>query len=168
MPFRTHILCVASRTVESPELLEALKARVAQGPIHVTLLSPTPWSERADAQKRVDAAIAALTKEGIEAEGVLGDADPIVAVQETWNPGRFDDVIVSTFASPFSAWMRVDLPHRVQKLTDCTVHHVEAGPWRPPRPPAPVPQRERSGLLPSVLSLMRARTRRSGEAHARY
>jgi len=112
--------------------------------------------------------MAGLTEEGIEAEGVLGDADPIVAVQETWNPGRFDDVIVSTFASPFSAWMRVDLPHRVQKLTDCTVHHVEAGAARPQRPPVPIPQQDRSGLLPSVLSLMRARTRRADQAQARY
>src|SRR5438034_10761352 len=115
MPIRTHILCVANRTVDSPELLDALKARAAEGPIHVTMLSPTPWSERADAQKRLDAGLAALRKQGIEAEGLLGDADPIVAVQETWNPGRFDDVIVSTFASGFSAWMRIDLPHRIQK-----------------------------------------------------
>jgi hypothetical protein len=168
MPFRTHILCVANRTVDSPELLEALKARAAAAPVHVTLLAPTPWSERAEAQKRLDATIASLAEAGIEAEGLLGDADPIVAVQETWNPGRFDDVIVSTFASPFSAWMRVDLPHRVQKLTDCTVHHIQAGPWRPPRPPEPAPQPERRALLPSVLSLMRSRTRRADQAQARY
>ena len=86
------------------------------------------WSEREEARARLDAACAELREHGIEAEGVLGDADPIVAVQEVWDPGRFDEIVVSTFATGASRWMQIDLPHRVAKLTDCTVRHVESRP----------------------------------------
>ncbi len=159
MAFRTHLLVVANRTVDSPELMSALEERAQSSPLHVTLLAPVLWSERDDARERLDAAVTALREMGMDAEGVLADADPIVAVQEVWDPGRFDEVIVSTFEGGASRWMQVDLPHRVAKLTDCTVRHVvthpvvaAAAPSAPPPPPR--------GLFESALGLLRSGTRR--------
>ena len=157
MPFRTHLLVVANRTVDSPDLLSALEERAAQGPIHVTLLAPVLWSEREEARARLDEAVEALRGRGVEAEGLLGDADPMVAVQEAWDPGRFDEVVVSTFATGASRWMQIDLPHRISKLTDCTVRHVESQPTPEPAPTAPPP--EHPGLLESALGLLRTGTR---------
>ena len=157
MPFRTHLLVVANRTVDSPDLLSALEERAAQGPIHVTLLAPVLWSEREEARARLDEAVEALRGRGVEAEGLLGDADPMVAVQEAWDPGRFDEVVVSTFATGASRWMQIDLPHRIAKLTDCTVRHVESQPTPEPAPTAPPP--EHPGLLESALGLLRTGTR---------
>jgi hypothetical protein len=157
MPFRTHLLVVANRTVDSPELLAALEERAAQGPVHVTLLAPVLWSEREDARVRLDEAIASLRERGIEGEGLLGDADPVVAVQEVWNPGRFDEVMVSTFATGASRWMQIDLPHRIARLTDCTVRHFVTQPQVPPAPPTPPP--EPRGLLESALGLLRTGTK---------
>lgn len=157
MPFRTHLLVVANRTVDSPDLLSALEERAAQGPIHVTLLAPVLWSEREEARARLDEAVEALRGRGVEAEGLLGDADPMVAVQEVWDPGRFDEVVVSTFATGASRWMQIDLPHRIAKLTDCTVRHVESQPTPEPAPTAPPP--EHPGLLESALGLLRTGTR---------
>jgi len=94
---------------------------------------------------------------GIECEGLLGDADPVVAVQEVWNPGRFDEIIVSTFATGASRWMQVDLPHRVAKLTDCTVRHVASPPDVEPAPPGAPP--EHRGLVESAMGLLRTSTR---------
>ena len=82
MAFTTHLLVVANRTVDSPELLAAIKERGDQGPIHVTMLVPSAWSERAQAERRMQSAVASLNASGVQAEGLLGDADPIVAVQE--------------------------------------------------------------------------------------
>jgi hypothetical protein len=158
MPFRTHLLVVANRTVDSPELLTALEERSAQGPLHVTLVVPVLWSEREDARRRVDGAIALLRERGIDGEGVLGDADPVVAVQELWDPGRFDEVMVSTFATGASRWMQIDLPHRIARLTDCTVRHVVTHPPVEPVPPRPAPAPR--GLLESALGLLRTGTRR--------
>jgi hypothetical protein len=105
----------------------------------------------------VDAACSDLGDRGIEAESVLGDADPIVAVQETWHPGRFDEIVVSTFTTGASRWMQIDLPHRIAKLTDCTVRHVESHPAVVPPTPEPPPQPR--GLFESAVGLLRTATR---------
>jgi hypothetical protein len=155
MAFTTHLLVVANRTVDSPELLDALRERAEAGPIHVTMLAPCAYPERTEAQRRMQSAAATLAAAGIESEAMLGDADPIVAVQEAWNPGRYDEVVVSTLAVGSSRWLQVDLPHRVAKLTDCQVRHV-AVPARRPAPARPQPPPERRPMLERVASLMRS------------
>ncbi|MDP9344716.1 MAG: hypothetical protein M3P44_03155, partial [Actinomycetota bacterium] len=121
----THVLVVANQTVDAPAVHAALASRAARGPIHVTLLVPAAWSQREAAQERLTAALTALERAGIPADGELGDADPIVAVQEAWNPGRFDEIVVATLAEGASRWLQIGLPQRVGKLTDCPVQHVE-------------------------------------------
>jgi hypothetical protein len=157
MAFRKHLLVVANQTVDSPDLRRALEERAQEGPIHVTLLAPVLWSEREEARARLDEACRGLSDVGIESDGVLGDADPMVAVQEIWNPARFDEIVVSTFETGASRWMQIDLPHRIAKLTDCTVRHVESRPE--PEPVAPEPPPEPRGLLESAAALLRVRTR---------
>jgi hypothetical protein len=158
MAFTTHLLVVANRTVDSPELLDALRQRADGGPIHVTMLAPCTYAERAQAQRRLESAAASLAAAGIESEALLGDADPIVAVQEAWDPGRYDEVVVSTLAEGASRWLQVDLPHRVAKLTDCQVRHVSV-PEHRPTPSRPQPPPERRPMLERVASLMRSGTR---------
>jgi hypothetical protein len=160
MAFRTHLLVVANQTVDSPDLIDALAGRAERGPISATLLVPAAWSEREAATSRMEQAIAALRERGVEADGMIGDGDPIVAVQEAWNPGRFDEVVVSTLPAGSSRWMTTGLPSRVAKLTDCTTTHVEARPERDAAPREPSPPPARRPLLESALSLMRTETRR--------
>jgi sirohydrochlorin ferrochelatase len=160
MAFRTHLLVVANQTVDSPELLGALAERAERGPVSATLLVPTPWREREAARGRLEQAIAHLRERGVQADGLLGDGDPMVAVQEAWDPARFDEVVVSTLSASSSRWLQVDLPSRVARLTDCNATHVEASarPAGPSRAPTPPP--ERRPLFESALSLMRSGTRR--------
>jgi hypothetical protein len=155
MAFTTHVLVVANQTVDSSELLDALRQRAERGPIHVTMLAPCSFAERGQATERLQSATADLEAAGIEAATVLGDADPIVAVQEEWNPGRYDEVIVCTLAKGSSQWLQVDLPHRVAKLTDCQVRHVSV-PLRRPAPPRAEPPPARRPMLERVASLMRS------------
>jgi hypothetical protein len=158
MAFTTHLLVVANRTVDSPELLDALRLRAEAGPIHVTMLAPCAYAERTEAQRRLQRAAAHLESAGIASEMMLGDADPIVAVQETWHPGRYDEVVVSTLAVGASRWLQIDLPHRVARLTDCQVRHVSV-PERRPAPSRPQPPPERRPMLERVASLMRSGTK---------
>ena len=162
MAFTTHLLVVANRTVDSPELLDALRLRAESGPLHVTMLAPSTYAERGQAQDRLQRATANLEAAGIECEAMIGDADPIVAVQEAWDPGRYDEVVVSTLAAGASQWLQIDLPHRVARLTDCQVRHV-AVPVRRPAPARPQPPAERKPMLERVASLMRSGSR-SGAA----
>jgi hypothetical protein len=158
MAFTTHLLVVANRTVDSPELLAAIRQRNELGPVHATMLVPAAWSERAQAERRLQSAVASLSADGIPAEGLLGDADPIVAVQEAWDPGRYDEVVVSTLTEGASRWLQIDLPHRVARLTDCQVKHV-AVPERRPEERSAAPPPERRPMLERVASLMRSGTR---------
>jgi hypothetical protein len=158
MAFTTHLLVVANRTVDSPELLDAIRQRAEVGPVHVTMLAPSAYAERAEVQRRLQSAAASLEAAGIESAAMVGDADPIVAVQEAWDPGRYDEVVVSTLTEGASRWLQIDLPHRVAKLTDCQVRHVSV-PERRPAPSRPQPPPERRPMLERVASLMRSGTR---------
>jgi hypothetical protein len=132
--------------------------RAEAGPIHVTMLAPCAYPERTEAQRRLQRAAAHLEAAGIASEAMLGDADPIVAVQEAWHPGRYDEVVVSTLAVGASRWLQIDLPHRVARLTDCQVRHVSV-PERRPAPSQPQPPPERRPMLERVASLMRSGTK---------
>ena len=157
MAFTTHLLVVANRTADSPELLEALRQRSESGPVRVTMLVPAAWSERAAAEQRLESAVTSLAGTGIQADGMLGDADPIVAVQEAWDPGRFDEVVVSTLTEDTSRWLQIDLPHRVARLTDCQVRHVAVRERRPDEHQT-MPPPARRPMLERVASLMRSST----------
>lgn len=160
---RVHLLVVANRTADSPDLQQALQERSEERPVHATLLMPVGHAERDEARERLDAALAGLRDAGIAADGMLGAADPVVAVQEAWDPARFDEVLVSTLAAPLSQWMRIDLPHRIARLIDCPVRHLETAEPQPERAAGPLPPKERKPLLVSLLSNMHAETRREAQ-----
>jgi hypothetical protein len=126
------VLVVANRTADSDEVHAALVERAAEGPIDVTLLAPATWEVvdphggKQSASRRLHAALTRLTAAGITARGVVGDPDPVAAVQEVWSTGRFDEVIVATLPHHLSRWLGLDLPRRVEQLTGLPTRHVIA------------------------------------------
>jgi len=152
-----HVIVLANRTAAAPELIEALVHRSERGPIHATLVMPAagPGSEdRAAAQQRLDAALAAWREAGIErCDGVVCDPVPLEALSEVWDPLRHDEVIVSTLPGQSSRWLRGDLPHAVARHTGVSVLHVVAHDpeERPPVSPAPAHEKPPLGPL-SVLA----------------
>lgn len=88
-------------------------------------MEPTePHDGEQAALRHLRAATDRLREAGIEAEGVVGNADPFTAVQQIWNPERFDEVIVATLPEHLSRSLRLDLPKRVERLIGRHVHHV--------------------------------------------
>jgi hypothetical protein len=129
MAWKTSVLVVANQTADSEELLEALRSRSAQGPVAYTLLLPArPGFGREESRNRLQEAIERLRASGVEAEGVVGDEDPVSAVKEAWDPGKYDEIVVSTLPTGTSKWLQIDLPHRVERMTGVPVRHVVAGP----------------------------------------
>ena len=130
MPWTTKLLVIANRTIESDEIRTALVNRAASGPVQVTLVAPASSgggslrARRAVTAQRLEAAVQGLREAGVRVEGVVGDADPILAVQDAWDPCRFDEVIVATLPTGVSRWMAADLPHRVERLTGARVTHI--------------------------------------------
>lgn len=118
----THLLVVANRTADSDELFETLRDRAEQGPIKVTML--LPQDSHGGMGRRLNAGLRRLHDAGIDAEGMLGDVDPAVAVQEIWDPERFDEVYISTLPTEISHWLDIGLVERVKQLTGVPVRHV--------------------------------------------
>jgi hypothetical protein len=123
---------VANRTADSDEVHAALVGRAQDGPIDVTLVAPAAWEVvdphggRQSALRRLNAALTRLAAAGITARGVVGDADPFVAVQDVWDAERFDEVVVATLPHHLSRWLGLDLPRRVEQLTGRPTRHVIA------------------------------------------
>lgn len=124
MPWTTKLLVVANRTADSGELLQALRDRAARGPLKVTLL--VPQDVVAGRASRLNHALERLREAGIDAEAMLGDVDPVVAVQEVWDPRRFDEILVATLPAGVSHWLSIDLPQRIGRCTGAPVSHVVA------------------------------------------
>ena len=163
MAWKTNLLVVANVTADSDELLAALEARQQEGSCSFSLLVPATGGGRPGreaAQRQLDAALARAGEAGLEIEGQVGDADPLIAVQEAWDPKRYDEVIVSTLPTDASRWLQMDLPHRIERLTGCQVTHVVSVPRKPVVTRPPKPARDRLGglLRPlGVLSWTRSR-----------
>ena len=149
-----HILVVANVTAASEELLEALKHRAAAESAKFTLIVPaTPFGGgREAAQDALSSACERLREQGLDADGSVGNADPIVAVTEVWDPKSHDEIVVSTLPMRFSKWLHAGLPERIAKLTGAPVTHVISQPAHE-LAVEPAPLHERSAMGPlSVLS----------------
>ena len=141
MPWEKHILVVANVTATSSELVQALKARAAREAVQFTLLVPaTPFGGgREAARQQCEQACEQFRAEGLHIEGVIGNSDPCVAVTETWDPRRFDEIIVSTLPMDVSKWLHADLPGRIERHTGALVSHVVSRPRKPEPPLASAP-----------------------------
>ncbi len=156
MAWKRNVLVVANVTATSDELLSTLKARAERQPASFTLVVPaTPFGGgRAAAHSMLDSALEQLRAAGLEAEGNIGNGDPIVAVTEAWDPKRFDEIIVSTLPMRFSKWLHAGLPERIGRLTGAPVTHVVSAPPKPAPEAAPVREHDgRAAMGPlSVLA----------------
>ena len=53
---------------------------------------------------------------GGHVEGMVGDPEPLNAVQDAVNLQGFDEIIVSTLPVRVSRWLRLDLPSKIGGL----------------------------------------------------
>jgi hypothetical protein len=124
----TRVLVVAHRTAATPALLDAVRERAARGPSVFTLLVPkvTHGLHRVvdaedqlsdEAQAVLELALPLLEDAaGAPVEGLIGDAEPLNAVQDAVNLRGFDEIIISTLPARVSRWVRLDLAHKVGGL----------------------------------------------------
>jgi GABA permease len=155
MTWKRSFLVVANVTATSDELLDALKARAEEQGCAFTLVIPaTPFGGgREAAVEKLAEALEELRTAGLEVQGHVGNADPILAVTDAWDPKRYDEIIVSTLPMRFSKWLHAGLPERIAKLTDAPVTHVVSQPPKPEHAVAPPPAHPDNGMGPlSVLA----------------
>jgi hypothetical protein len=120
-----NVLVIANQTVVSPELLDRIRARAAQGEASFLLVAPQGDDEQhEDADRRLRRALGELRSEGIDAHGQVVHPDPYTAAQHAVHDERVDEIIVSTFPGERSGWLRKDLVERLKKDTGLPVDHV--------------------------------------------
>jgi hypothetical protein len=124
----TRVLIVAHKTAATPPLLDAVTERARRGPARFTLLVPNPAhglhkvvdpedQGAGEAQAVLEQALPKLSEAaGTPVEGLVGDADPVAAVNDAVNLHGFDEVIVSTLSPRLSRWLKLDLPSKVSGL----------------------------------------------------
>jgi hypothetical protein len=151
-----NVLVVANLTAASTYLLDALKHRAERGPIRITLVMPAQGpglGGKEAVRERLEEALEGMRAAGLEADGAIGDADPMEAVAECFDPSRHDEAIVCTLPGRSSKWLQHDFPHRVARFTGIPVTHVVADDLRPAPATSPAPTHERQPLGPlSVLA----------------
>jgi GABA permease len=155
MVYKRQMLVLANVTATSGELIDVLTSRAASGPAAVTLIVPVSLAaaSRSSAEQTLARALDALREAGLEAEGQLGDSDPMVAITEAWDPKRYDEIIVSTLPTSMSKWLQADLPRRIARRTDALVTHVVAEPPREAPHAVSVAPAQRRGVLSPLSPL---------------
>jgi hypothetical protein len=124
----TRVLVVAHKTAATPALVAAVRERAARGPCAFTLLVPNPAhglhrvvdpedQDRGEAAEVVELAVPVLEEAlGAHVDSLIGDANPMNAVQDAVNLHGFDEIIISTLPAKVSRWLKLDLPSKVGGL----------------------------------------------------
>jgi hypothetical protein len=123
-----RVLVVANRTAATPALIEAVRERARRGPARFTLLVPNTAhglhrlvdpedQESSEAEGTLELAVPLLEQAvGAPVEGLVGDPEPLAAIQDAINIHGFDEIIISTLPQRVSRWLKLDLPHKVAGL----------------------------------------------------
>ena len=134
---RRTILIVANETLASPTLASAVARRLAAGPVAFHVVVPaTPvgthrltWDEDeaiAAAHDRLEAVLHRLRGLGAEAEGEIGNRDPVIAVDDAMLNRQVDEIILSTLPESRSRWLRQDVPSKLRAAFEVPIEVVMA------------------------------------------
>jgi hypothetical protein len=120
-----NVLVVANETVLSRPLLDRIRKRAADGAASFLIVAPqSDELAHPEADRRLRRALAELRSEGIDVHGQVVHPDPYTSALDATYDERIDEIIVSTFPSARSGWMRHDLVERLRRETKLPVEHV--------------------------------------------
>jgi hypothetical protein len=130
-----RVLVVANETVGGEELMSVIGEIALAGRARFHVVCPAlnsrlkTWTSdedpaRAAAEARLDATVARLSSVGLEARGGVGDADPLVAVEDAVRLFRPDELVVSTHPEGRSNWLERGVVTALRERYDVPVTHV--------------------------------------------
>ena len=115
-----RVLIVANRTAATPPLIAAVRERAERAPCTFTLLVPAlpdVVDPEDEAKKTLELAMPLLEEAAKgPVAGLVGPSDALLAVERTLVKEHYDEVLISTLPGRVSAWLKRDLPARVERL----------------------------------------------------
>ena len=135
---RRHLLVVADEVLSGNELRREL-SRPNGGPLEVDVLAPVfssrvhYWAsdldtETEDARRRLDASLAWLAAHGVDAQGAVGDPNPLTAIEDELRDFGADGVIIVTRPQDRARRLESGMVNRVRKELDVPVSHIVVEP----------------------------------------
>jgi len=137
----SRVLIIANKTLGGTEMLEWVgRANTPAGSASFYLLVPaTPVGESfwehgdyrrvagvEQARQVLQEGLRLISELGADVDGEVGEADPVDAFRVLLDRGlSFDQILLSTFTSGLSRWLRLDVPHRLGRITDVPIEHIQ-------------------------------------------
>jgi hypothetical protein len=130
-----RILVIANETVGGEELLAIIRRKAEGVQVHVLVVCPAlnsqlrTWASdedgaRAAAQSRLDASLAQLERDGVHAEGAVGDGDPLQAIEDALRTFGADEIVISTHPKGRSHWLERNIVGAARDRFDVPITHV--------------------------------------------
>src|SRR3954454_23060524 len=134
-PRPAGILVVANRTCPCPTLLDEVARRARDAPIEVLVVVPAlnsrlrHWLSDIDdalarAHERLEIALAELRARGVSARGEVGDANPLVAIDDALAHFPASAIVIATLPPGQSNWLERGLIGKARARFDVPVTHL--------------------------------------------
>jgi hypothetical protein len=134
-PDEHRILVIANETVGGGELRDLLRQKSEGVRERVLVVCPAlnsqvrHWASdedgaRAAAQRRLDASLGQLRGAGIQAEGEVGDDDPLQAIEDALRTFGADEIVIATHPEGRSNWLERNVVGAARGRFDVPITHV--------------------------------------------
>jgi hypothetical protein len=129
------LLVIANRTCPCPTLLDEVARRAGDAPIDVLVVAPAlnsrlrHWLSDVDdavarAHERLELALAELRARGVSAHGEVGDANPLVAIDDALARFPASAIVIATLPPGRSNWLERGLIDKVRARFQLPVTHL--------------------------------------------
>ena len=130
-----RILVVANETVGGTVLLGTIREHAAGRRVRVHVVCPAlnsplrHWvsdedAARSAADARLERSVASMRSSGLEADGEIGDDDPLQAIEDALRTFAPDELIVSTHPPGRSNWLERGVVEHARERFDLPLTHV--------------------------------------------
>jgi hypothetical protein len=130
-----RILVIANRTCPCPTLADEVARRASAAPTEVLVVAPAlnsrlrHWMSDIDealtrAGDRLYLATTALRQRGVIASGEIGDADPLLAIEDALAGFPADEIVIATVPAGRSNWIERGLVEKATARFGIPVVHL--------------------------------------------
>ena len=130
-----RILVIANETIGGRALIDVIRKKSEGVRANVLVVAPalvTPLQHltsdedpgRAAARERLDASLATLRSLGITAQGEVGDAQPLQAIEDALRTFGADEIIISTHPEGRSHWLEIGVVNGARARFAVPITHV--------------------------------------------